>query len=111
METWTCLCGEFLDKFSYFQNMGTRTQPQYAAAQRLVHAGQPLHMDLQMIVPVAVDWDRDGDVDLVCGDEDGRVALLEHTGTVTAGIPDFLPPQVLSAAGGVREVRCARSLP
>jgi hypothetical protein len=87
------LCGEFLDKFSYFQNVGTRTRPQYAAAQRLVHDGQPIHMDVQMIVPVAIDWDRDGDVDLVCGDEDGRVALLEHTGTVTAGIPDFLPPK------------------
>ncbi|MHB0959761.1 MAG: FG-GAP repeat domain-containing protein [Pirellulaceae bacterium] len=87
------LCGEFLDQFTYFQNVGSRTQPQYAAPQRVTHVGQPLHMDLQMIVPVAIDWDGDGDVDLVCGDEDGRIALLEHTGHVTNGLPEFLPPQ------------------
>ncbi len=87
------LCGEFLDQFTYFQNTGSRTQPQYSAAQRLTHAGRPLQMDLQMIVPVAIDWDHDGDVDLVCGDEDGRVALLEHTGQITNGVPDFLAPK------------------
>ena len=37
-------------------------------------------MDLEMIVPVAFDWDRDGDLDLIVGDEDGRVALVENTG-------------------------------
>ncbi|MHB8973380.1 MAG: FG-GAP repeat domain-containing protein [Pirellulaceae bacterium] len=87
------LCGEFLDQFTYFQNTGSRTEPRYAAAQRLTHAGQPLHMDLQMIVPVAIDWDRDGDVDLICGDEDGRVAFLEHTGRVNNGVPELLPPK------------------
>ncbi len=30
-------------------------------------------MDLQMIVPVAFDWDRDGDEDLIVGDEDGEL--------------------------------------
>ena len=50
-------------------------------------------MDLEMIVPVAVDWDRDGDVDLVVGQEDGRVALVENTGGKVDGMPDFLPPK------------------
>ena len=36
-------------------------------------------MDLQMITPTAIDWDRDGDIDLVVGDEDGRVAFVENT--------------------------------
>ena len=39
-------------------------------------------MDLEMIVPAAIDWDRDGDIDLIVGDEDGRVALVEHTGQI-----------------------------
>ena len=59
------VCGEFLDKFTYFQNIGSRQEPRYAAGQRLTWRGRPLAMQLQMIVPSAIDWDRDGDVDLV----------------------------------------------
>lgn len=44
-------------------------------------------MDLQMIVPVAFDWDCDGDIDLIVGDEDGRVALIENTGLPRASSP------------------------
>lgn len=89
------LCGEFLDGFTYFENAGTRRDPRYAAGQRLRLAnGQPLAMDLQMIVPVAFDWDRDGDLDLVVGDEDGRVALVEAEGLATRSSPPrFLPPR------------------
>ena len=43
-------------------------------------------MDLEMIVPVAFDWDGDGHVDLIVGQEDGRVALIENTGNVVDGI-------------------------
>lgn len=86
------LCGEFLDGFNYFQNTGTRAEPRYEFAGRLQHDGQPVHMDLQMIVPTAIDWDHDGDVDLVCGDEDGRVALIENTGRIAGRMPGFLPP-------------------
>ncbi len=87
------LCGEFLDGFTYFENIGSRADPRYAAGRRLMHEGQPLAMDLQMIVPTAVDWDADGDIDLVVGDEDGRVALVEHTGAVRDGLPQFSPPR------------------
>ncbi|HWA97025.1 MAG TPA: exo-alpha-sialidase [Pirellulales bacterium] len=87
------LCGEFLDGFTYFQNIGSRTQPQYATGRRLTHDGRSLAMDLEMIVPVGVDWDRDGDQDLVVGDEDGRVAFVEHSGAVVDGLPQFLPPR------------------
>lgn len=73
------LCGEFLDSFTYFENVGSRRLPRYAAGQRLAQAdGSPLAMDLEMIVPVAFDWDKDGDLDLIVGDEDGRVAFIEN---------------------------------
>lgn len=88
------LCGEFLDGFTYFENIGTRTAPRYATGKRLKSAnGFPLVMDLQMIVPIVFDWDKDGDLDLIVGDEDGRVAFIENTGKLaTDSTPIFLPP-------------------
>lgn len=89
------LCGEFLDGFTYFENVGTRKKPEYAAGKRLRQRdGNGLSMDLQMIVPVAFDWDRDGDFDLVVGDEDGRVALVENSGELAIDhSPQFLAPR------------------
>jgi len=87
------ICGEFLDQFTYFENQGSPTEPRYVAGRRLVHRGHPIHMDLQMIVPTAIDWDGDGDVDLIVGEEDGSVALVEHTGQIIDGRPHFLPPK------------------
>ena len=87
------LCGEFVDGFTYFQNTGTRQQPKYAAGVPLKNdKGTPLEMELQMIVPVAIDWDHDGDMDLVVGDEDGRVALVENTGVLEDQLPVFKSP-------------------
>lgn len=87
------LCGEFLDGFTYFENTGSRTEPKYAAGRRLTNAGRQIVVELEMPVPHAIDWDDDGDVDVIVGDEDGRVALIEHTGHVVDGMPQFLPPR------------------
>ena len=89
------ICGEFLDGFTFFENVGTRTAPKYAPGRRLkTPDGKPLAMDLEMITPVAIDWNKDGHIDLICGDEDGRVAFIENTGKVDPeGTPIFLPPR------------------
>lgn len=89
------ICGEFRDGFTFFENIGTRTAPKYAPGRPLKTAdGRPLAMDLEMITPVAIDWNKDGHVDLICGDEDGRVAFIENTGRLAAdGTPLFLPPR------------------
>ena len=121
------LCGEFLDGFTYFENIGTRRAPKYAASRRLTLPPEvaadvrrlqypsawlaekesqglvtstatsarprPLTMDLEMITPTAIDWDKDGHLDLIVGDEDGRVAFIENTGKFTTDhTPQFLPP-------------------
>ena len=84
------LCGEFLDGFTYHENTGTRTSPEYAAPIRL-----PIRMNLQMITPTTIDWDKDGDTDIICGDEDGRVAFIENTGksSPSDGTPVFKEPR------------------
>lgn len=66
-------------------------------AAKLPGAERALTMDLEMITPVAIDWNKDGHLDLVVGDEDGRVALVENTGELTADRrPQFLAPVYFS---------------
>ncbi|WP_425618666.1 FG-GAP repeat domain-containing protein [Anatilimnocola sp. NA78] len=87
------ICGEFLDGFTYFSNIGTRQEPEYAAGQRIMHQGKPLLMDLQMLIVVPFDWDQDGDADLIVGQEDGRVALVENVTQKKGSVPEFAQPQ------------------
>lgn len=97
------ICGEFLDGFTFFENIGTRTNPKYAPGRRLTHAGRPITMPAQMIQPVAYDWNKDGRMDLLVGEEDGRVAWMENTGRLieikdrsgrrVGEMPEFLPPR------------------
>ena len=87
------VCGEFLDRLTLFENRGTRQKPKFSRGQFLRYSGKPITMDLEMIVPVAFDWDKDGDVDFIVGQEDGRVAFIENTGLVLGSQPQFLPPQ------------------
>jgi hypothetical protein len=83
------ICGEFLDRLTWFENIGTRESPEYAEGRFLSNGEGIIKMDLEMITPTGVDWDADGDIDLVVGDEDGRVALVENTGEVIDHMPLF----------------------
>lgn len=87
------ICGSFMDDFTWFENVGTRAEPRFAAGRKVLAAnGKKLAMDLQMITPSAVDWDGDGKLDVICGDEDGRVAFIRNTGRVENGMPVFEQP-------------------
>lgn len=87
------ICGEFRDGFTFFENVGSITNPLFAPGRPLTNGDQIIRMDLCMITPVACDFNGDGWKDLVVGDEDGRVALVEHTAKVIDGMPVFLPPR------------------
>jgi hypothetical protein len=86
------ILGDFLDKFTFFENVGIRTVPKYAQGRHLKYQGDVIKMDLQMIQPSAIDWDGDGNIDLIVGDEDGRVAFMKNTGRIVDGVPEFEPP-------------------
>ena len=100
------LCGEFRDSFTYFENIGSRNEPKYASGRTvLLEDGvTPLTMDLQMITPVAYDWTGDGHLDLICGDEDGRVALIENKGIFKDGLPLFKTPRYFQQEAD--EIKC-----
>jgi hypothetical protein len=89
------ICGEFVDGLTFFENVGTATKPVYARGKRLRYQGEPITMPLCMIVVVAYDWNRNGLTDLIVAQEDGRVAVLESTGNMVDGVPEFMPPRFL----------------
>ena len=70
--------GEFLDRITFFENIGTRAKPRLAAGRFLTVDGRTLHMDLCMIMPTTCDFEGDGDVDLIVGEEDGFVDCVEN---------------------------------
>ena len=42
---------------------------------------------------VPFDWNKDGRVDLIVGQEDGRVAFIENLGQTVDGVPQFAAPR------------------
>lgn len=86
------VCGEFLDRLTYFENTGTRREPRYAEGRYLKHNGETIRMELEMLQVTAFDWDKDGHTDLIVAQEDGRATFVKNTGKMVDGMPDFLPP-------------------
>ena len=90
------IVGDFLDNFTYYENVGARTKPVDTSGRLLRDStGGRLHGDLCIITPMAVDWDKDGKTDMISGEEDGRVAFYRNTGRLAGGMPVFDPPQYL----------------
>jgi len=86
------ICGEFMDKISYFENTGSRSNPVYAEGRFLQAGNQIIRMELQMLQVVVFDWDNDNDADIIIGQEDGRVAWIENIGKTKSGITQLKEP-------------------
>lgn len=87
--------GQFAD-FIYFENVGTPKKYKYKLGKKLTYNGEPIQMVSKYgnaIKPRAVDFDKDGFVDIIAGDEDGKVSFIKNTGKVVDGVPQFLPPK------------------
>ncbi|MCK3682815.1 VCBS repeat-containing protein [Maribellus sp. YY47] len=89
------IISEFVDRLTWFENTGTRKAPGYAKGKYIKINREILHLDLEMVVPSAADWDGDGLVDLIVGIEDGRVVFMKNTGKKNADGIVFKAPEYL----------------
>lgn len=86
------ICGEFLNKLTWFENIGTQKMPKFKEGKLLLdEKGEIVRLHAQMITPVAVDFNGDGCIDMLVGDEHGKVGYLINTGKVKKGMPVFKP--------------------
>ena len=90
------ICGEFRDRLTWFENIGTRQAPLYGDGQELSNINGNIRFHIEMISPVVSDFDDDGYPDLLVGDEDGRIAWVRNSGDVQEnGMPLFENPRYL----------------
>ncbi|MFN7919013.1 MAG: VCBS repeat-containing protein [Bryobacteraceae bacterium] len=82
--------GSFVDTLTVFRRDGSVLD----AGKPLAVGGKTFHMDLCMIQPRVVQWDRERGPSLLVSEEDGRVVLLRNRAGRGAE-PDLAPPQYL----------------
>lgn len=83
-------------------NRGTRERPSFPSRQPVVAGGRPLRVGGDG-GPIAVDWDGDGNLDLIVGNEAGDLAFVPGTGRDPRGLPTFGEPRPIRV--GAEELR------
>lgn len=97
------LTGNFEGTYFLFRNEGTKAKASFNPKPEQIMSGdKPLHLDRGHSGVCAVDWDGDGDADIVTGSARGGVFLAENR-TTGKGLPQFSPfrellPQATSSA-------------
>ncbi len=81
------LIGEYYGNMKYYQNTGTASNPQFAAATL-----NPFGLSATYVLacPSFADLDNDGDMDLLVGEAYGALHYFQNTGTASA--PQFANP-------------------
>ena len=84
---------DFIDNYTYFENIGTKTAPAFAAGRPILDKFlRPIKADLCMVTATVADWDGDGHPDFITCEEDARICIIRNTGRVAMGIPVFDEP-------------------
>lgn len=80
--------------FIYFENTGTKSKYKFTVGKVLTQNEVPVQMESRStIYTTAIDWNKDGHVDIIAGEESGRVSFLKNTGNIVDGVPQFLLPR------------------
>ncbi|RAI83851.1 hypothetical protein [Algoriphagus yeomjeoni] len=75
------ICGEFLDRTTYIENTGTRSNTDYNAGVYPINESGSLKMEMEKTIQDAVDWDKE--VTNVDWDNDGEIYSQMNSFNVT----------------------------
>lgn len=79
----------------YFENKGTPQNHLFQEGRKLKFQSEELQFYSRYgnaIKLRAVDFNQDGFIDIIAGDEEGKVSFLQNTGRIVDGMPEFLQP-------------------
>lgn len=80
--------------FIYFKNRGTKSDYKFTVGRVLTEEKVPVQMVSRATIHLtAIDWNKDGFVDMIGGDEDGKISFIKNTGKIIDGVPVFQQPQ------------------
>ncbi len=98
------LVGNYVNRISFYKNVGTRQEPRFAFVEVLRIDGDPIELPIRPIIgrneeafkmdyyPVleVIDYDQDGDDDLIAGGYvTGRFYVYENVGATSDGTPEL----------------------
>ena len=84
------------DYLVYFENVGSPTSFKFQKGRVLTKDQLPIQFESRATMHLtAIDWNKDGHVDILGGDEDGKISYMKNTGQLVDGLPQFAPPVFL----------------
>ena len=90
------LVGNILGHILFHENIGTTEAPAFRTGEMMRAAGENIDVGFYA-APCAADWDSDGDLDVLCGADGGKVFWFENTGGPAQ--PALDPPTPVMAGG------------